>query len=65
MTKFFRCGKCGYQFVAGSGMSRNNFTCGAVVEYVEADDPEVGGDKFLPSAGIKPLGCGGKIEEVT
>lgn len=39
--------------------------CGAVVEYVVADDPDAGQDGKIHSLGIKPLGCGGKIIEIS
>lgn len=64
MKKFFRCTKCGHQFIASSRMARN-FRCGAVIDYVPADDPNVGNNGILDSIGIKPLGCGGKITEVS
>jgi hypothetical protein len=44
---------------------KDNFKCGAVADYVVADNPDVGNDGIIKSAGIKPLGCGGKIVEVT
>ncbi len=63
--KVYRCEKCSYQFCAGDSKSRDEFKCGAIVDYIAADDPTVGGDGIIQSAGMKPLGCGGKIVEIT
>ncbi len=65
MVRFYRCAKCGHQFMTSQSMARNDFKCGAIVEYISADNPEATGGDFLPSIGIKPLGCGGKISEVS
>lgn len=65
MVKFFRCERCGHQFVSADVTCRDEFKCGAIVEFVEADDPDVNDDNIIRSAGIKPVGCGGKITEVS
>lgn len=67
MAKFFRCTNedCGYQFVAPDHMVRANFKCGAVAEYVAADNPEASDGSIIPCLGIKPLGCGGEIKEIS
>lgn len=64
MVKFFRCESCGFQFVSG-GKDRPNMKCGAVVNYVFAEDADVGNEGPFKSEGMKPLGCGGKIVEIS
>ncbi len=39
--------------------------CGAVVAYVPAENPDAGNGGMIKSLGIKPLGCGGKMKEVS
>lgn len=66
MIKFFRCEKCNFQFFAKeSRVTSDTFRCGAVVEYLMADDSNVGEDGPISSHGIKPLGCGGRVNEIT
>jgi len=65
MLKFFKCKKCGWQTYCPAARARPEMTCGAVVRYIAADDPTVGQDGPIQSLGIKPLGCGGKIMEIT
>ena len=63
--KFFRCEKCTVQFVTSEEVVVEQMICGAVTNYIFADDPDVGNDGIIKSIGIKPLGCGGKIKEIT
>lgn len=65
IQRFYRCSKCEHQFMTSQVMGRDNLKCGAVVEYIVADNPEEDGGEKIPSMGIKPLGCGGKIEEIS
>jgi hypothetical protein len=65
MLKFFKCAKCGSQFFCSEKKARQDMKCGAVVRYIAADDPDVGNDGIIKSLGIKPLGCGGKMKEIT
>jgi hypothetical protein len=46
-------------------MMREEMVCGAVVEYVPADNPDAGAEDFIHCVGMKPLGCGGKMQEIT
>jgi hypothetical protein len=39
--------------------------CGAVVQYIVADDPSVGQKGPIQSLGMKPIGCGGKMVEIS
>lgn len=64
MVKFYGCKKCGYQFVGQVDLPRT-FKCGAIAEYVHAEDSSVGNDGIFQAVGIKPLGCGGEIKELT
>lgn len=64
MVKYYRCKSCGYQFVMGTKSTNKPLTCGAVVSVVFADNPEASND-CIDSMGIKPLGCGGEIEEIS
>ena len=64
MVKFFKCEKCNYRFVS-SGRDKPNMQCGAIIDWLVADNPDVGNDGFFQSEGLKPLGCGGKIAEIT
>lgn len=65
MLKFFKCDKCGWTTFCPSYKVRSDMTCGAVVQYLVADDPEVGENGPIKSLGMKPIGCGGKISEIT
>lgn len=65
MLKFFRCTKCEWQFFCTASQARPEMKCGAVVQYLAADDPDVGNDGIIKSLGLKPIGCGGKMKEVT
>lgn len=50
--RYFRCEKCGFQFVAGNNIdSREFMICGAFTGNVNDEGTA--------------LGCGGKIEEIT
>lgn len=62
--KIFRCQKCGYQFIASSAMIRD-FKCGAVIDYVEAEVAIQEDNPFFTSVGMKPVGCGGTISEIS
>jgi hypothetical protein len=66
MNEFFlyRCEKCGNQS-GGAELDISMMRCGAVVEYVEADNPDANDDKFVSSLGIKPIGCGGIFKKIT
>lgn len=65
MLKFFKCGKCGWQFFCRSHQVRPEMKCGAVVQYLPAENPEAGNDGPIKSLGLKPIGCGGKMEEIS
>lgn len=66
MVKFFRCEKCNFQFVASETRALDNeFKCGAVIDYITAEDPEVGQHEIVRSLGLKPIGCGGVVHEIT
>lgn len=52
--KYFRCEKCLWQFVATQAMTKEHMTCGAVV-----------GCRVDENGDVIPVGCGGKIEEVS
>jgi hypothetical protein len=39
--------------------------CGAVIQYIVADDPTVGQEGPIQSLGMKPIGCGGKLVEIS
>lgn len=65
MLKFFKCDKCDWTTFCKDSQARPDMKCGAVVEYVVADDPDAGQDGKIHSLGIKPLGCGGKIIEIS
>jgi len=64
MVKFFKCEKCSFQFV-GRGKEKPNMQCGAIIDYIIADDSDVGNRGPIRSEGIKPLGCGGRILEIS
>jgi len=65
MLKFFKCDKCGWSTCCPERMSRPSMQCGAVAQYLIADDASVGQDGRIQSAGIKPIGCGGNILEIS
>ncbi len=65
MLKFFKCEKCEWLTYCRAYQVRLEMKCGAVAEYVAADDPSVGQDGKIQSLGIKPLGCGGKMIEIS
>ena len=65
MLKFFKCNKCNWCTACSSKQMRPDMQCGAVVEYVVADDPDVGQDGPFQDLGMKPLGCGGNMIEIT
>jgi len=65
MLKFFRCVKCSWQTGGPSEVMREKMVCGAVVEYVPADNPDAGAENFVHCMGMKPLGCGGEMREIT
>ena len=65
MLRYLRCAKCGWTTYAPPGKFRDNLVCGAVVEYVPADDPTVGNEGIEQSLGMMPLGCGGELKEIT
>tara|TARA_Y100001963_G_C6737550_1_gene427150 strand:- start:231 stop:389 length:159 start_codon:yes stop_codon:yes gene_type:complete len=39
--------------------------CGAVVEYIPSEDSGSDNEDMIRSIGLKPLGCGGKMIEIT
>lgn len=65
MLKFFRCNKCGWQTVCSEPMARIAMKCGAVVQYIAADDPSIGERGPIQSIGLKPIGCGGELAEIS
>ncbi|TFH25820.1 hypothetical protein E4G67_00420 [Candidatus Bathyarchaeota archaeon] len=65
MLKFFRCEKCDWQFFCSEKKAKPEMMCGAVVAYVPAENPDAGNGGMIKSLGIKPLGCGGKMKEVS
>ena len=65
MLKYFRCTKCDCQFCCNAKKARPEMKCGAVIAYVPADNPEAGNGGIIKSLGIKPLGCGGEMREVS
>jgi len=65
MLSFFRCVKCSWQSYCPTEVAKEKMVCGAVVEYIPADDPTVGNEGPLKSMGLKPLGCGGSMKEIT
>lgn len=66
MLKYFRCNKCGWQSYGPSDGPKLEMKCGAVVQYLVAEDFEVSlGEDPVRSLGLKPIGCGGKIKEIS
>ena len=65
MIKFFKCKKCDWLTYCSSKQVRPHMKCGAVIAYIPADDPAVGQDGVFQSLGMKPLGCGGEMMEIT
>lgn len=63
--KFFQCNKCGNVFTCSIHQARPEMMCGTVVQYLPAENPEVGNKGPIKSLGLKPIGCGGKMEEIT
>lgn len=62
MLKYFRCNKCGWQCIGG--MYTPSMMCGAVVQYLVAEN-EIEEDGPFKSLGLKPIGCGGEIKEIS
>lgn len=65
MLKFFKCTKCNHQFFCRADRARPEMKCGAVLQYLFAENPEASDDKIIESLGIKPIGCGGTMKEIT
>lgn len=65
MLKFFKCEKCGWQTYCAAKFARPEMMCGAVVQYIAADNPDAGQEGPIKSLGLKPIGCGGKLVEIT
>lgn len=65
MVKFFKCEKCNSQCYLPASKVRPEMKCGAVRQYLFADNPEAGQDGKIESLGIKPIGCGGNMKEIT
>lgn len=65
MLKFFKCSKCDWKTYCRPKQVRPEMKCGAVVQYIIADDPTVGQEGPIQSLGMKPLGCGGKMVEIS
>lgn len=65
MLKFLKCDKCERRTCVPKSLAPKDMVCGAVVEYVIADDPTVGEKGPIKSLGMKPLGCGGKMIEIS
>ncbi len=65
MLKFFRCLKCGWQCFCSVDRAKSNLQCGAVVEYIPSEDSDSDSEDMIRSTGLKPLGCGGKMVEIT
>lgn len=63
MVRFFRCEKCGYQFIASDALTRDRFKCGAVVQYLPAEN-EGKQEGPIGCLGLKPIGCGGIVKEI-
>jgi len=65
MVKFFKCEKCQWHTCCSSKHVKDEMKCGAVVQYLTADNPEAGENELIKSIGLKPIGCGGKLVEIT
>jgi len=65
MLKFFKCNKCDWRTYCTVKQERPDMKCGAVVQYIVADNPETGQDGPIRSLGMKPIGCGGKLVKIT
>ena len=66
MLRYFRCTKCGWTTCWPPVRALPpDLVCGAVVEYVPAEDPTVGNEGAEQSLGMKPLGCGGQLKEIS
>ncbi len=65
MLMFFKCEKCNWTTCCPDRLVKPEMKCGAVVQYIVADDPTVGQEGPIQSLGLKPLGCGGKIIEIS
>lgn len=65
MLKYFKCNKCDWRTACASRVVRPEMKCGAVIQYIVADDPTVGQEGPIQSLGMKPIGCGGKLVEIS